>query len=565
MNKYRCKFYYANGLKLLHIYFVNMTSLNEWVIGEGSFHISLKRTKKCIYRGCASQGIYNMAGKNIGLFCGKHKSALMINIVQKLCDKTGCDSKQPSFGFKEGGKRFCSKHKEVGMINLKKTLCSKEDCGNTATHGSGKPQFCKTHKLEGMCCFDTRVCEVDGCEITASYKTKDGKKRCAKHKETEMISLKSRKVCEFAGCSKQPAFNIFSETNGRFCSMHKLPNMVDVKSPRCEYKECSIIGPAFAYKGDKTGRFCSSHKMPDMINVKSKHCEYEGCDSICRAFDIKGGKGKFCAKHKSDGMIDVKNRICILDNCETHASYGKPGKSRTHCAKHRLAGMILRPNAVCEICNEPAIWGSNWNLKHCEIHKTEDDKNLAERTCKSCGLIYILDDNNNCENCNPNFWKPVALAKQNALMNYLDSRNLKGISTDKIVDGGICGKERPDRIFDFGDKIVIVECDEHQHLGRSCECEQTRMMNISQSFGGIPVYFIRWNPDEYDVEDNKICQEDIKKRHKLVADFITDIKDSRLILPKSFVSAIYMFFDGWTNLANEKWHTIADYELNACV
>jgi len=86
------------------------------------------------------------------------------------------------------------------------------------------------------------------------------------------------------------------------------------------------------------------------------------------------------------------------------------------------------------------------------------------------------------------------LAKQNDLMNYLDARDLKGVSTDIVIDKGECGKERPDRVYDFGDKIVILECDEYQHRDRQCLCEQTRMVNIGQSFGGIPVYFIRWNP-----------------------------------------------------------------------
>jgi hypothetical protein len=48
-------------------------------------------------------------------------------------------------------------------------------------------------------------------------------------------------------------------------------------------------------------------------------------------------------------------------------------------------------------------------------------------------------------------------------MDSLDARDLKGDSTDKIVEGGICGKERPDRIYDLGDKIIVLECDEHQH------------------------------------------------------------------------------------------------------
>lgn len=86
-------------------------------------------------------------------------------------------------------------------------------------------------------------------------------------------------------------------------------------------------------------------------------------------------------------------------------------------------------------------------------------------------------------------------------MSYLDQRELYGMSTDTTVDGGACGLERPDRVFDFNDKIIILECDEDQHKSRPCLCEQTRMVNLGQAFGGIPVYFIRWNPDDYNPKD----------------------------------------------------------------
>jgi hypothetical protein len=118
----------------------------------------------------------------------------------------------------------------------------------------------------------------------------------------------------------------------------------------------------------------------------------------------------------------------------------------------------------------------------------------------------ILDNNNKCEFCNPTMFKTYNLAKQNNLMDYLDTlSNIPSpISTDKIVNGGECGKERPDRIYDFNDKIIIVECDEHQHTNYTQECEKIRMINICQSFGGLPVYFIRWNPDNYKLMNNTV-------------------------------------------------------------
>jgi hypothetical protein len=249
------------------------------------------------------------------------------------------------------------------------------------------------------------------------------------------------------------------------------------------------------------------------------------------------------------------NNLCIIDNCNTRARYGKPGHKVSHCSTHKEKGMILKSNAKCKDCKELAVWGKELTPIHCEAHKLEDEINLVERPCISCGLEYILDKNNTCENCNPNTVQSVRLVKQNALMNYLDSRELFGNSTDKIIDGGVCGKERPDRIYDFGDKIIILECDENQHKDRNCVCEQVRMINISQSFGGIPVYFIRWNPDEYCPLNTKKV-ETIAKRHKLCADLIMDIKDNRVELPKALVAVIYLYYDNWSKLSEEKWQIV---------
>jgi hypothetical protein len=145
-------------------------------------------------------------------------------------------------------------------------------------------------------------------------------------------------------------------------------------------------------------------------------------------------------------------------------------------------------------------------------------------------------------------------------MDYLDARDLKGDSTDITIDNGICGKERPDRVYDFNNKIVIIECDEHQHRDRQCLCEQTRMINIGQSFGGLPVYFIRWNPDDYSPENNKKNPEQLAKRHKLVSDLIRDIKNNKHELPKALTAAIYLYYDGWNSLADAEWQVLIKLE-----
>lgn len=84
------------------------------------------------------------------------------------------------------------------------------------------------------------------------------------------------------------------------------------------------------------------------------------------------------------------------------------------------------------------------------------------------------------------------------------------------------------------------------------------MINISQSYGGIPVYFIRWNPDNYISPDGKL-PEPVSKRHSVVAKFLQDICDNRVRLPVALLSVFYMYYDGWVDLASSEWNVISYY------
>ena len=526
------------------------------------------KNKRCEHDGCSSLSTaFDIPGGK-GRFCVKHKTAIMMNVKSKQCEHDGCSSLNPNFNIPGGnGKgRFCGKHKTAEMVDVKNKRCEHDGCDSQPNFNipGGKGRFCVSHKTAEMVDVKNRRCEHDGCDSQPAFDIPGGKGRfCGKHKTDDMVDVKHKR-CKYDGCCSRPTFDI-PGGKGRFCGKHKTAEMVDVRSKRCEHDGCDSH-PAFDIPGGKgSGRFCGKHKTSEMVDVKSKRCEHDGCSTLNPNFDILGGNGRFCGKHKTTEMVDVKTKKCEHDGCYTSASYGKPGHPKSHCSPHRQKGMIRRPNAKCVSCKELAIWGQNWIPTHCESHKTDDDQNLVEQPCISCTLMYVLDKEGKCENCNPASFATARLAKQNALMDYLDARDLKGDSTDVIVDGGICGKERPDRIYDFGDKIVILECDENQHQDRQCLCEQTRMVNIGQIFGGIPVYFIRWNPDDYSPESDRKNPEELAKRHKLVGDLIRDIKKGKHILPTALVSAIYMYYDGWSSLAESEWTVLTEFATNTIV
>ena len=515
----------------------------------------------CLYDLCKKRASFDKPGGK-GSYCFNHKTVDMINVRSKRCIFVDCDSISPVFDMPGGKGSYCAKHKSDEMINVKNKHCLHEGCSKRPNFDEpgGKGLYCFHHKTTTMVDIIHRVCLHEGCSKRPNFDEPGGKALyCFNHKTESMIDVIHR-ICLHEGCYKRPNFD---EPGGKglYCFNHKLINMIDVMNKRCMYKDCDAISPIFDEPGGK-GSYCKKHKTDTMINVRSSSCTHEGCSKRPN-FDKPGGKGLYCFNHKLTNMIDVKHKKCI--KCMSRSYYGMPGNPTSHCAKHRESGMIRRPNGKCKTsdCKQFALYGQNWIPQRCEIHKCMDDKNLVERECISCKLIMILDLTDNCEYCNPNTFQSARLAKQNTLFSYIDQQKdlPNPQSTDTIIDNGNCGKERPDRVYDLGDKIIILECDEHQHRDRGCLCEQTRMVNIGQAFGGVPVYFLRWNPDDYSPENEKKEPEPLKKRHKLVGDLIRDIKNNKYNLPKALVSALYLYYDSWSSLVEEQWHILTKYDI----
>lgn len=480
----------------------------------------------------------------------------MVNVKTHTCEHAGCELRSRNFDVPGGKGRFCGLHKQEGMVNVRMPNCESEGCSTKPMYGfKGQPsRFCAKHKLEGMCA--RYACEFDDCLILSCYAyTHETIPRfCTTHKLDGMVNIRI-KFCQSPGCTKNASFGPRGKSRTH-CGSHKEEGMISLISKYCESEGCDIQA-GFGSSWGKP-RFCQQHASVEMVNVMSRRCEYIHCTSTSRNYDIPGGKGRFCNEHKESGMIDVKTKRC--EECSLCARYGKPGSQRSHCTKHRKPGMLTLPRARCLVCRKPAFYGVNYIPRRCETHKTETDQNLVERECVSCKLIMVLDKDERCEFCNPRTFDTNRLAKQNALMAYLDYYGLTGESTDTIVNNGDCGRERPDRVFDFGDKIVILECDEHQHKDRQCTCEQARMVNISQGYMGIPVYFIRWNPDPYAPSVDTKKQEPVERRHKMLYNFLREIQRNLVPLPKALLSVFYMFYDGWHSLSESEWEVITPFD-----
>ena len=458
--------------------------------------------------------------------------------MPKKCQKC---SKHPSFGVR-GTKvaLFCRVHKTDDMVDVTHMSCEFNGCHvrpNFGTKGTKIAHFCAVHKADDMVNVKDKTCEFERCLVQPTFGLKESKVAlmCVEHRTAEMINVKG-KTCEFAGCQTQPTFGYSWTKIARFCAVHKADDMVNVKSRTCEFEGCQKQ-PTFGTKRNNA-RFCAVHKADDMVDVTNKICEFAGCQTQ-PTFGYSWTKiARFCAVHKADDMLDVINKICEFTGCQIQPRYGLPGSKPSRCAKHRQSGMINSPRRRClePNCRELAIYGMDTH-EHCERHKLEDEINIMERECTSCHLLGIVDAKGLCDTCDPITFQRVRLAKQNAVEHFLRAANVPLTSVDKTIDGGVCGKERPDFFIDCGTHVLIIEVDENQHSGRPCECEQTRMVNISQS-NGIKTFFLRYNPDKY---KNSAMESTVKRLDTLLRWTRHHMEN----IPEHFLSVQYLYFDGY--------------------
>ena len=358
-----------------------------------------------------------------------------------------------------------------------------------------------------------------------------------------MVDVKNRR-CEHPGCTSRPVFNREGESRGRFCAVHREPGMVDVKTRRCDHPGCTSR-PVFNKEGESRGRFCAVHRETGMVDVKNRRCDHPGC-SLHPVFNKEGeSRGRFCSLHKEPDMVDMQHRRCV--ECSTRASYGLPGHPASYCAAHKRAGTMRHSRRICseKRCRDVATHGIT-RPERCETHTLPGDDNLVEQECTSCCLPNIVNADGLCVYCNEHLTgKRPRLARQREVLQFLDCAcaDIPYDTTDVVPqDLRACDRrERPDVMWDQGDRVVILEVDEDQHRSRPCECEQTRMINVSEALRAPHTLWIRYNPDAFQSPEARAWGSRAK-RHSLLQRWLRWALEAPL---EHTIGAMYLFFDGF--------------------
>ena len=234
--------------------------------------------------------------------------------------------------------------------------------------------------------------------------------------------------------------------------------------------------------------------------------------------------------------------------CETCSWYGWLGKGKSHCAVHKQKGMITSPNRKCETtcCKQLGTHEAN-GMRYCEDHMPVGADNLGIETCTSCGLDDILT-NGKCGTCDPQVIHHRRHVKENRVKDLLTVNEIPHIH-DKILEGTTCGRERPDFQIDCGSHYVYVEVDDHQHQSYACECEQGRMVNLVH-VRGMPVRWIRYNPDVYEPMDGQ-RKVKIEKREKKLIEYTKWAMNHSPQEEGHISNVLYLFYNDYDTKSQE--------------
>ncbi|AYV75819.1 MAG: hypothetical protein Terrestrivirus3_88 [Terrestrivirus sp.] len=356
-------------------------------------------------------------------------------------------------------------------------------CKKRAVYGKETkiPQYCKEHKdeLQNSNMYIDVVherCLGENCKMSRVFGPIGGKPLyCEKHSQKEMINLVNKK-CLFDGCKTQAYYGLPNQ-RVTHCLKHKSDGMVDVKSIKCISDDCNMR-PLFNKLGETKPLYCREcAKDKDMADVVNK-CKEIMCKK-CAMYGFKDKSKMYCETHKKDGMISVIDRKCFyyaLNGCNKRAYYYYPDKiGEVFCIDHKKNGMISLKHKKCL---------SEW----CDMGVTDK----YDGYCIFC-YVHLFPD------------KPVTRnykTKEKNVSDYISESfpQYDWIKDKRIIDG--CSNKRPDLLLDLGQKVIIIEIDENQHINYDSSCENKRLMEISKDLGHRDVVFIRFNPDDYINKDN---------------------------------------------------------------
>ena len=528
---------------------VKMCELCDENMDENIVH-----TKKC--QGCQRVLVCSMfnTGKKRCNCCIQQRKP------KKLCIHINCKTR-PSYALEGERPEYCKLHSFVGYINVNHKKCKESGCKSQPSYGleGERAEYCKKHSLVGYIDVTHKTCKEPGCKTQPNY-GKEGQRPeyCKKHSPTDYIDV-THKTCKEPGCKTRPIYG--KEGQAEYCKKHSLVDYIDVNHKKCKEPGCKTQ-PCYGLEGQ--AEYCKLHSLLGYVDVVNKTCKEPGCKTRPN-YGKEGESAEYCKLHSPTGYIDVTHTTC--QECTARATYAFPSiknviqtqlNKPTHCSKHKQDGMIIIKTCCYNTCRNSALYGIDKPI-HCEDHKDNDDIDLVERECKGCTSIGTVDVNGMCwAYCVPTTiynkqHKKFQTLKQNRIEALLKKEiSMDLLCVDKVIDSS-CSLRRPDFVYDVGSHIVIIEVDEKagaklSYHKEESEKEHIRMFEISNSFEGRPLIFIRYNPDSFYINNN-LKKPPMEKRELLLIKWINkaliyeDFPKNESYFPT--VLTVYLYYNNY--------------------
>lgn len=296
-------------------------------------------------------------------------------------------------------------------------------------------------------------------------------------------------------------------------------------------------------------------KLKKCAHGKNKyHCKECGGKGICvhgkRKYRCRDCKGAGICEHdriRDDCFQCGGNRFCVHDlrreRCLECSGTGL-------CEEHKVR------KEYCIPCKGSGICQHEKRRNRCVVC-------TPSCACQNCFFLFVPKSYHfypYCFKCYCVLNPDAPIPKKYKLKeHHVNDRVKEAFPETKMVfnqsiNGG-CSQRRPDIFIDRLTHSIIIECDEHQHKGYSCE--NKRMMELFRDLGNRPLVMIRFNPDSYLNKDEKKikgCFSSTKQKSLVIneAEFTRRIKSllARVRfyttrIPRREVTKIELFYDGY--------------------
>ena len=321
--------------------------------------------------------------------------------------------------------------------------------------------------------------------VNEKRKCKHGKFKCKKCIEEKKLSIENEekeeqineeiKLC--TNCNIEKKISDFYKNHGRCKECYNI-------SRKCEHniyiescEECKNIGKCEIHSLKKCME-CNTLKICINCNIEKNINEFRKNRNDCKKCEkIKNKCEHNIRKEYCLDCIDGGSALCIHKIRKSRCKECEDGGSalcKQH-GKYKFTCIECNPNVSLRCKGQEGLCTTLATVKKLRGY------------CAYCFFFTFPDE-------------PITRnykTKENSVTDYIKEKFKKyDIIFDKTIQGG-CSKKRPDILFHFGDKVIIVEVDENQHKNYDTTCEKVRVNNLLEDINYRNLVLIKFNPDYY--------------------------------------------------------------------